>query len=80
MISAKEIRKTKKGNTLIIYQDSPTSFHVSVTIGSFVSYDFVESPTSMDMILQRAEELETELENRINATLSTGFQESTNTE
>jgi hypothetical protein len=80
MITGKEIKKTSKGNTYIIYQDSPTTFHVSVSIGNFVSYDFLESPPTVEVLYERIQELETELENRININLSTGFQESVNME
>lgn len=80
MISAKEIKKTEKGNTYIIYQDSPTTFHVSVSIGNFVTYDFIQSPSSIEQIHECVHRLETELEERINSSLSSGFQESVNAE
>ena len=80
MITGKEIKKTSKGNTYVIYQDSPNTFHVSVSIGSFVSYDFIESPPSIESLHEHIMSLETELENRINTNLSAGFQESVSTE
>jgi hypothetical protein len=80
MITGKEIKKTSKGNTYVIYQDSPNTFHVSVSIGSFVSYDFIESPPTIESLHEHILMLETELENRINTNLSTGFQESINVE
>ena len=66
MFIAKEVKKTSKGNTYMILQDSPSTFHISVTIGSFVSYDFIESPSNVETIYTRIEELETELETNIN--------------
>jgi hypothetical protein len=80
MITGKEIKKTSKGNTYIIYQDSPTTFHVSVSIGNFVSYDFLESPPSVEVIHECIHKLEAELEERVNTTLTSGFQESVNLE
>jgi hypothetical protein len=80
MISAKEIKKTVKGNTYVIYQDSPSTFHVSVSIGNFVSYDFLESPSSIEAIHECIHRLESELEERVNTTLTNGFQESVNLE
>ncbi len=66
MFIAKEVKKTSKGNTYIILQDSPSTFHISVTIGNFVSYDFIESPSNVETIYTRIEELEIELETNIN--------------
>lgn len=62
MIMGKDIRKTTKGNTCIIYQDSPTMFHMSVSIGTATIYDCIDSPESLDIIYQHAETLESELE------------------
>jgi hypothetical protein len=80
MINAKEIKKTAKGNTYVIYQDSPNTFHVSVSIGNFVSYDFLESPPNIEAIHEYIHRLESELEDRVNTTLTNGFQESINLE
>lgn len=65
MFLAKEVKKTLKGNTYIILQDSPSTFHLSVSIGNFVNYDFLESPSTIDVIHQHIETLETELEEKI---------------
>lgn len=66
MISAKEVRKTVKGNPYIILQDSPTTFHVSVSIGNYIIYDFLNAPSSLEEIHQHGEVLETELQEKIN--------------
>jgi len=66
MITGKEIKKTSKGNTYVIYQDSPSTFHVSVSIGNFVSYDFIEAPSSVHALHEHIEALESELEMKIN--------------
>lgn len=68
MITGKEIKKTSKGNTYVIYQDSPSTFHVSVSIGNFVSYDFIESPSSIETLHEQIQVLETELETKISTT------------
>jgi hypothetical protein len=61
----KEVKKTAKGNTYIILQDSPSTFHISVSIGDKVSYDFLESPSSMEAIHEHIRNMETELEVKI---------------
>lgn len=66
MITAKELRKTSKGNPYIILQDSPSTFHVSVSIGNYVIYDFLNAPSSLEEIHQRGEQLEMELQEKIN--------------
>ena len=66
MIQAKEVKKTAKGNTYIILQDSPSTFHLSVQIGNYVSYDFLDSPPSLEYIQQYITQLESELEGKIN--------------
>jgi hypothetical protein len=65
MIAAKEIRKTSKGNTYMILQDSPSTFHVSVSIGNYVIYDFINTASNVEEIYQRGEKLETELQEKI---------------
>jgi len=62
----KEVKKTAKGNTYIILQDSPSTFHISVSIGNKVSYDFLESPPSLEAIHECIQTMETELEMKIN--------------
>ena len=62
----KQVGKTAKGNTYIILQDSPTTFHMSVQYNNIVSYDFIENPSSVDELHMRITELETELESKIN--------------
>ena len=68
MIQAKEVRKTLKGNTYIILQDSPSTFHVSISIGDYVLYDFLNAPESVEVIYQHAEQLERELELKLTYT------------
>lgn len=65
MMIAKEIKKTVKGNTYMILQDSPTSFHISVSIGNHVIYDFMDTPQSLEQIYTNINTLEMELENKI---------------
>ena len=65
MITAKELRKTSKGNTYMILQDSPSTFHVSVSIGNYVIYDFINTASSVEEIYQHGEHLEKELQNKI---------------
>lgn len=67
MIMAKEVKKTEKGNTYIILQDSPSTFHLSVQIGDYVSYDFLDTPPSLEYIQQHIIQLESELEEKINS-------------
>ena len=58
----KQVGKTAKGNTYIILQDSPTTFHMSVQYNNIVSYDCVENPANMEELHNRIIELEKELE------------------
>lgn len=66
MIMAKEVKKTAKGNTYIILQDSPSTFHLSIAIGDYVLYDFLNAPDSVETIHQHIIQLESELEGKIN--------------
>jgi hypothetical protein len=66
MITAKELRKTSKGNPYMILQDSPSTFHVSVSIGNYIIYDFINTASSVEEIYQHGENLETELQEKIN--------------
>lgn len=61
MFMAKEVKKTEKGNTYIILQDSPSTFHVSLSIGNYVIYDYLESPPNIETIHQTIVQLENEL-------------------
>ena len=65
-IIGKQIGKTEKGNKYIIFQDSPSTFHVSVDCNNIISYDFIENPVSMEELHARIIGLETELESKIN--------------
>jgi hypothetical protein len=65
MITAKELRKTSKGNPYMILQDSPSTFHVSVSIDNYIIYDFINTASSVEEIYQHGENLETELQNKI---------------
>ena len=62
MFMAKEVKKTEKGNTYIILQDSPSTFHISVSIGNRVSYDCLDQPSSVEAIYEHIRNMETELE------------------
>ena len=64
MFTAKEIGKTEKGSTYVIGQDTPSSFHISVSIGDYVLYDFLNGPDSIEAIHQHIRQLETELEEK----------------
>jgi hypothetical protein len=65
MMQAKDIRKTSKGNTAIIYQDSPTTFHMSVSIGEYVIYDYLELPSSLEVLHAHIDAIEVELEEKL---------------
>lgn len=61
---AKESGTTKKNNIYTILQDSPTTFHITIQIKEYLSYDFLSSPPNLESIHRRIEELETELEEK----------------
>ncbi len=48
MILGKEIGNTPNGCKYIIYQDSPNTFHFTVSKNDIVYYDYKENPTSVE--------------------------------
>jgi hypothetical protein len=58
MFIAKEIGKTEKGSTYVIAQDTPSSFHISVSYGNNVIYDFIENPPSIEFLKENVNTLE----------------------
>jgi hypothetical protein len=48
VILGKEIGSTPNGCKYIIYQDSPNTFHYTVSKNDIVYYDYKENPTSME--------------------------------
>jgi 3-polyprenyl-4-hydroxybenzoate decarboxylase len=46
---------------MIILQDAPSSFHVSVATGSYVIYEHITSPSSMEELRNATNALEEEL-------------------
>jgi hypothetical protein len=61
MFIAKEIGKTERGSTYIIGQDTPSSFHISVSYGNNVIYDFIENPPSIEFLKENVKTLEDQL-------------------
>jgi hypothetical protein len=49
----------------MILQDSPSTFHVSVSIGNYVIYDFINTASNVEEIYQHGEHLEKELQDKI---------------
>ena len=50
MFIAKEIGKTERGSTYIIGQDTPSSFHVSVTYAGNTIYEYFENPPNIEFL------------------------------
>ena len=50
MFIAKEIGKTEKGSTYVIGQDTPSSFHISVTYASNTIYEHFENPPNIEFL------------------------------
>jgi hypothetical protein len=61
LFHAKEVTVTPSGSTVIILQDGPASFHVSVSKSSCTVYDYILNPTSMDDLKQQIVVLEQSL-------------------
>lgn len=60
MFQAKKVAKTPNGNTYVVLQDGPASFHVSVSKGDVTAYDHVMNPPSMEALENTIFELERE--------------------
>jgi len=58
MFIAKEIGKTERGSTYVIGQDTPSSFHISVSCGNTVIYDFIENPPNIEFLKENVKTLE----------------------
>jgi len=58
MFIAKEIGKTERGGTYVIAQDTPSSFHISVSYGNNVIYDFIENPPNIEFVKESVKTLE----------------------
>lgn len=56
--------KTQSGNTWFIIQDSPISFHITVTDTVTISYDHMERPNSMEQLMEYVENIDKSLYNR----------------
>jgi hypothetical protein len=63
MFIAKEIGKTEKGSTYVIGQDTPSSFHISVSYGNNVIYDYFENPPNLEFLKEAIITLDNELHN-----------------
>lgn len=50
--------KTERGGTYVIAQDTPSSFHISVSYGNNVIYDFIENPPNIEFLKENVETLE----------------------
>lgn len=61
MFLAKEIRTTALGGKCIILQDSPISFHVSISHGNCTIGENILSPNSLEELNAKIDELEMEL-------------------
>ena len=53
--------KTQSGNPWYIIQDSPTSFHITITDNVTISYDHMENPRSMEHLMEYVEIVEKSL-------------------
>lgn len=62
MYNAKQTGVTPSGSRFAILQDSPTSFHISVSKGDKVIYEHFENPPSLQYLNDNILLLETELE------------------
>lgn len=63
MFIAKEVGKTEKGSTYVIAQDTPSSFHISVTNGTNSIYDYFENPPNLESLKEAVITLDSELHN-----------------
>lgn len=64
MILGKEIGNID-GYKYIIYQDSPTTFHYSVSHNDMVYYDYKENPASAEELKDCVTKLVQELDNKV---------------
>lgn len=64
MILGKEIGHID-GYKYIIYQDSPTTFHFSVSHKDMVYYDYKENPASVEELKDCVAKLVQELDNKV---------------
>jgi hypothetical protein len=63
MFIAKEIGKTEKGSTYVIGQDTPSSFHISVTYAGNTIYEHFENPPNIEFLKEMVINLDNELHN-----------------
>lgn len=49
---------TERGNTWYIIQDSPVSFHITVTDKETIAYDHMERPSNMEHLMEYVREVE----------------------
>jgi len=61
LYSRKEEGTTANGNRYVILQDSPVSFHISVSKGDNVIYEHFENPPSREFLNNGIHNLEQEL-------------------
>jgi hypothetical protein len=57
-ILAEKKGKTDRGNYFSIIQDTPTSFHISVSVGDTTQYEHMENPASLDILDLKVLEME----------------------
>lgn len=65
---AKETGVTEQGSRYAILQDTPVSFHITVSRENNVIYDYMERPQSKDHIMNNIQLLEKELIEKFNLT------------
>lgn len=61
MFIAKEIGKTERGSTYIIGQDTPSSFHISVTYAGNTIYEHFENPSNIEFLKENILLLENQI-------------------
>jgi hypothetical protein len=61
MFIAKEIGKTEKGSTYVIGQDTPSSFHISVTYAGNTIYEHFENPPNIEFLKENVKTLEEQI-------------------
>ena len=66
MFIAKEVGKTEKGSTYVIGQDTPSSFHISVTYAENTIYEYFENPPNLEFLKENIISLDNELHNNQN--------------
>lgn len=71
MFIAKEIGKTERGSTYVIGQDTPSSFHISVTSGTNSIYDYFENPPNLEFLKEAVVTLDNELHTTTHAAINT---------